>query len=96
MKYKGYQVYTFKEHLRELLKDPAFKKEWENSEPEYQLSCKLIEARNKRKLSQKALAEKVGTSPATIAQIEGMNANPSIFLLKRIAEALHTKLQISL
>lgn len=95
MKYKGYKVYTFQEHLKEMLKDPEFKKEWEDSELEYQLSCKLIEARLKRNLSQRALAKKVGTSQAAIARIEGMNANPSLSLLKRISAALGTKLQIS-
>ncbi len=95
MKYKGYKVYTFRDHLNELLKDPKFKKEWEDSEVEYQLGRKLIQARLKRKLSQRDLAKKVGTSQAAISRIEGMDANPSLSLLKRIAHALDTKLQIS-
>ena len=95
MKYRGYKVYTFREHLNEMLQDPEFRKEWENSEVEYQLGCKLIEARLKRHLSQRDLAKKVGTSQAQIARIEGMDANPSLSLLKRIAQALNTKLQIS-
>ena len=88
--------YTFQEHLKESLKDPEFRKEWEDSEVEYQLACKLIEARLREKLSQRELARKVGTSQAAISRIEGMSGNPSVFLLKRIAEALNTKLQISL
>lgn len=96
MKYKGYKVYTFQEHLKEMLKDPEFKKEWEDSEVEYQLSCKLIEARLKRKMSQRDLAKKVGTSQAAISRIEAMNANPSLSFLKRISTALGGKLQISI
>lgn len=95
-KYKGVYVYTFKDHLKELLKNPEFKKEWEDSEVEYQLGCKLIEARLKRNLSQRDLAKRVGTSQAQIARIEGMDANPSLSLLKRISAALGGKLQISL
>lgn len=95
MKYKGREVYTFQEHLQEMLKDPEFKKEWEESEVEYQLACKLIEARLNKKLSQKELADKVGTSQAAISRIEGMGGNPSLSLLKRIAKALDGKLQIS-
>ncbi|MBI2596718.1 helix-turn-helix transcriptional regulator [Candidatus Daviesbacteria bacterium] len=95
MKYRGYKVYTFQEDLKKRLKNPAFRKEWEDSEVEYQLGCKLIEARLERKLSQRDLAKKVGTSQAQIARIEGMDANPSLHLLKRIAAALNTKLQIS-
>lgn len=88
-------IYTFEDHLKKSLKDPAFKKEWEASEVEYQLGRRLIEARLKRSLSQRALAEKVGTSQAAISRIEAMNANPSLAFLKRIAAALNTKLQIS-
>lgn len=89
------KIYTFEEDLAKRLKNPKFKKEWEDSELEFQLSCKLIEARLKKKISQRALAKKVGTSQAAIARIEGMTANPSLALLKRIAQALNTKLQIS-
>ena len=88
--------YTFQDHLKESLKDPEFRKEWEASEVEYNLMVHLIEKRLKRNLSQRALAKKVGTSQSVIARIEGMNANPSLALLKRIATALETKLQISL
>lgn len=96
MKYKGWKVYTFQDHLKEMLKDPEFKKEWEDSEAEFQLGCKLIEARLKRNLSQRELAKKVGTSQAAISRIEAMNANPSLSLLKRISAALGSKLQITL
>lgn len=95
MKYRGHKVYTLEDSLKELMKNPKFKKEWEDSEAEYQLACKLIEARIKGNLSQRDLAKKVGTSQAQIARIEGMNANPSLSLLKRIASALNTKLHIS-
>ena len=43
--------YTFEQHLKESLKDPEFRKTWEDSEVEYQLGRKLIEARLKRKMS---------------------------------------------
>jgi len=92
---KKRKEYTFEEDLAKRLKNPGFKKEWEASEAEYQLSCRLIEARLKRKLSQRDLAEKVHTSQAAISRIEAMSGNPSLNLLKRIATALNTKLQIS-
>lgn len=96
VKYRGYKVYTLEDSLKELMRNPAFKKEWEDSEAEYQLACKLIETRLKKHLSQRELAKKVGTSQAAISRIEGMNGNPSLHLLKRIAQALGEKLQISL
>lgn len=93
---KGNHIYTFREDLAKRLKNPEFRKAWEESEPEYLLGKALIEARLKKKLSQRDLAKKVGTSQAAISRIEGMSANPSLSLLKRIAHALNTKLQISL
>ena len=90
------KLYTFNEHLEELLRNPAFKKEWEASEPEYRLACALIEERLKKKMSQRDLAKKLRTSQAVISRIESGNSNPSLDLLKRIAAALDLKLHISL
>lgn len=87
--------YTFRQHLKESLKDPEFKKDWENSQVEYQLACRLIEKRLSKKLSQRALAKKIRTSPAVISRLETMTANPSLDLLKRIANGLDLKLSIN-
>lgn len=57
-------VYTFEQDLAKRLKNPNFKKAWEESEAEYNIACQVIEARLKRKLSQRDLAKKVGTSQA--------------------------------
>lgn len=89
------KIYTFQDDLRESLKDPAFRQAWDELEAESQLAAKLIEARMKRKLSQRELAAKVQTSQAAISRIEAMNGNPSLGLLKRIAKALDTKLVVT-
>jgi len=88
-------TYSFEDHLKESLKDPEFKKAWEESEADYLLATKLIEARLAQKLSQRDLAQKVKTSQAAISRIEAMQGNPSLSLLKRIAKALDVKLQVS-
>ena len=88
------KIFTLQDHLRKSLKDPEFRKAWEESEVEYNLMVELIEKRLKRKLSQRTLAKKVGTSQSVIARIEGMDANPSLLLLKRIAKSLNSSLQI--
>ena len=89
---KNKLLFTFEDHLKEQLKDPKFKKAWEESEPEYLLAKQLIEKRLKEKMSQRALAKKINTSQVVISRLETMNANPSLSLLKRIANALDTKL----
>jgi ribosome-binding protein aMBF1 (putative translation factor) len=89
------RIYTFEQAHAERLKNPAFKKEWAATEAERQLAFKLIEARLKKNMSQRELADKIHTSQAAISRIEAMNGNPSVALLKRIANGLGTKLQIS-
>jgi len=90
------KLYTFKDHLKESLKNPKFKKEWEKSELEYRLACQLIEKRLSKKLSQRALAKKINSTQAVVSSIETMDANPSLSLLKRIAKALDSKLQVQI
>jgi ribosome-binding protein aMBF1 (putative translation factor) len=89
------KILTLQDDIREKLKDPEFKQAWDESEAEYLLAVHLIEARLKKKLSQRQLAAKVKTSQAAISRIEAMNGNPSVALLKRIAMALGTQLRIS-
>lgn len=89
------KIYTFQDHLKESLKDPEFKKAWEESELEYQIATQLIEARLAKNLSQRDLAKKMKTSQAVVSRLESMNANPSLSLLKRITQALDVKLTIN-
>lgn len=90
------KLYTFKNHLKESLKDPEFAKAWVDSEPEYLIACQIIEKRLKNKISQRQLAKKLETSQAVISRLETMSANPSLDFLKRLARALGTKLVLQL
>lgn len=90
------KVYTFRQDLKKRLKDPEFRKAWEESEAEYQIGKALIAKRIKERLSQKDLAKRAHTTQAVISRLEGMNANPSLDLLKRIASALNLHLKIQL
>lgn len=89
------RIYTFENHLKESLKDPEFRKAWEESEAEYQISRALIQKRLTQKMSQQDLAEKAFTTQAVISRVESMNSNPSLNLLKRLASALGVKLKIA-
>lgn len=90
------KTYTFRQHLTESLKNSEFRKAWEESEAEYQISRALIAARLDRKISQRALAEKANTTQAVISRLENMSANPSIGLIQKVASALNLKLKIQL
>ncbi len=88
------RIYTFQDHLKESLKDPEFRKEWEATEPEHNLASQIIEARLKQNLSQRDLAKRINTSQAIISRIESGSANTSISLMKRFAKALDIELTI--
>ncbi|MBI2611627.1 helix-turn-helix transcriptional regulator [Candidatus Gottesmanbacteria bacterium] len=60
--------------------------------PEYEIARQIIDARLKQKMSQEDLARKAKTGQAVISRLERMNANPSLPLLKRIAQSLNTKI----
>lgn len=87
--------YTLDQYIEDSLKDLEFKRVWEDSEVEYQMSRQLIQKRLDKNISQRDLAKKVKTSQAAISRIESMNANPSINFLKRIAKALDSKLEVN-
>lgn len=89
-------VYTLRDHLRESLKDSSFRREWEASEVEYQLSRQIIAKRLARSMTQKQLAKKAKTTQAVISRIERMTTNVSLELLKRIATAFEVKLRVRL
>ena len=41
----------FDKYLKKQMDDPEFKKEWDNSELEYQLMMMVLKARNEQKLN---------------------------------------------
>lgn len=90
------KVYTFRQDLKNRLKDPEFRKAWEESEAEYQVSRAIIAARLSKKISQRELAKKANTTQAVISRLESMSANPSIGLIQKVAAALNLKLKIQL
>ena len=81
--------------LKDKLKDPEFKAEYDRQEPEFAVIRAVLRARMDKGITQKQLAEKVGTKQSAIARLESGKANPSIGFLQKVAEALGTTLQIN-
>lgn len=86
----------FQKYLEKQLNNPEFQKEWEASEPEYNLINAMIAARKTQHLTQKQLAEKTGINQSDISKIETGNANPALSTLKRLAEGLDMVLKLEL
>lgn len=85
---------NFRETLNEQLKDPAFKKEYDALEPEFQIIIALLNGRKENNLTQKQLSELTGINQADISKIEKGNANPSVRTLKRLATGLNMSVKI--
>ena len=78
----------------ELMHDSEFRKEYEALQPEMDITRAILDARIRAGLTQKELSEKSGISQADICRLEKGTRNPSISLLKRLAEAMGSTLRI--
>lgn len=87
---------TWKEFKKELLKNKEVANKYKEIAPRYQLISQLIEARTKKGITQKDLAEMVGTKQSAIARVESGLSNPSIAFLEKITSALNSKLIIQI
>lgn len=85
---------SWKDFKKELLNNPKFKKEYERLQPEYAVISAMLEARIRKGLTQKELADRIGTKQSVISRLESGRANPSVAFLKKFAQALDTTLQI--
>ena len=80
--------------LQEQLKDPEFKKEWDDIQPEMDVIRAMIDARIEQNLTQKELAARTGIDQADISKLENGTRNPSLKLLKKLASGLGMQLKI--
>ena len=85
---------TWKQHKKELLKNPKFKSSYDELEPEYRLAKELIRARLGKKMTQAELAEKAGVSRVVVARLESGTTNPTFETVSRVAGALGKELKL--
>ena len=78
------------------MKDPKVVRAYQELQPEFEIIEKIIRARLKRGVTQKKLAQKMKTKQSAISRLESGTANPSLNFLKRLAEALNSRLEIKL
>lgn len=82
------------ELTNELMQDPKFKKEYEALQPEMDITRAILDARIQSGMTQTELSKKSGISQADISRLEKGTRNPSIALLKRLADAMDSTLHI--
>ena len=87
---------TLDQYLAEQLKNPKFKKEWDELEDEYQIIENIVKARIEAHMTQTQLSEVTGITQSDISKIENgnWNGNPSLKTLRKIAHAFGKKLKI--
>ena len=85
---------TLNEMFSEEMKNDEFRKEYEAIQPELDVIRAMVDARNSVNMTQKELSERTGISQADISKIENGTRNPSLNLLKRLAEGMGMTLKI--
>ena len=85
---------TLNDMLSEQLKDEVFRKEYEAIQPEMDVIRAIVDARTSQNLTQKELAERTGINQADISKLENGTRNPSVNLLKRLADGMGMALRI--
>ena len=85
---------TLNEFMTEQLKDPEFREEYDKIQPELDVIRALVEARISQNLTQKELAVRTGIDQADISKLENGTRNPSLNLLKRLADGMGMALRI--
>jgi DNA-binding Xre family transcriptional regulator len=87
----------YEDLLAQEIKDPEFKREYEALEDEFTLAREIVALRKDRHLTQKELAERIGTSQPAIARLESGNyKNLSLSFLRRVAKALNAVPEVHL
>ncbi|MBU2573910.1 MAG: helix-turn-helix domain-containing protein [Elusimicrobia bacterium] len=84
------------EVLRKDLKDPVFRKAFDEADIEARLAVQIALARDRAHMSQVQLAKKLGTKQQTISRIERGGQNLTLHTLWKISQAVKSKLIIEL
>jgi DNA-binding XRE family transcriptional regulator len=77
-----------------ILKNKEVQDELKRNEAEYKFIEEIIMARKEKNLTQKELAELVGTRQSNISRLESGNYNPSLDFLNKIAHAVGKELEV--
>ena len=84
----------FQSYLKNQLKNPEFKKHYDEYGKQLEIAYQILELRKKKNISQAQLAKKIGTKQSNIARMEAGQQNFSVDILGKIAEALGCNVKI--
>ena len=85
---------TFEDYKKQQMQDPELVREYEAIQPEMDVIRAIVNARTSQNLTQNELAKRTGINQADISKLENGTRNPSVNLLKRLAEGMGMNLKI--
>ena len=87
----------FGEYKRDLFtRRPDVKMAYDALAPKYALINAMLDARNKKGMTQAEIARRAGTTQSAIARFESGRTNPTLDFAVRLSSALGAKLEIRL
>lgn len=81
-------------YKEKVLQNPEIKAEYDALQPEYDIIQAMINARIEQNITQKELSVRTGITQADISRIENGTRNPSLNMLKKLAQGLGMQLKI--
>lgn len=85
---------SYREYKERALQNPQVRSEYEALQPEYDIIQAMIDARVSQNITQKELATRTGITQADISRIENGTRNPSLNMVKRLAQGLGMQLKL--
>lgn len=84
----------YRDYLREELKDPELKAEYDALEAEYNIQLAMMKAQIESGLTSEQLAERTGIAQTELVELENGEADPKLSVLQRLAAGLGMRLRL--
>lgn len=84
----------YSDYKKSILKNQEVKEEFDALQPEYDIIQAMIDARIKQNITQVELSKRTGITQADISRIENGTRNPSLSMVKKLADGLGMQLRV--
>lgn len=85
-----------KEWLDEELKDPQFRRHYDEAALKWGVAMEIVEARQRAKMTQGQLAQRIGDRQQNVSRIESGEQNVTVGTLGKIAQAVGGRLVVKI
>jgi len=85
---------NYEKHFKEKMRNKNFKEVYEKERHRLEVAYKIFHLREGKCISQKSLADKIGTTQSVIARIEMGQQNLTADTLQKIASVFNKKVKI--